>query len=247
MSFNPCFLIPIYNHKDNIGYMVERLSLHQLPIFIVDDGSDLATQQVLSKLTETYPNIHLNRLPKNGGKGAAVMQGLRLSYEAGFSHALQIDADGQHDTQDIPNFLKHGAAQPNAVICGNPVYDASIPKGRLYGRYITHFWVKIETLSYVIGDSMCGFRLYPLKSTYALINEVKLPNRMDFDIEILVRLAWRGLSFVNLPTRVIYPPNGVSHFNLLRDNIRISAMHTRLVCGMLLRLPLLLLYKLSKS
>jgi len=247
MSYQPCILIPIYNHKDTIRTMVEKLVNHQLRIFIVDDGSNIATQQVLSALTSDYPMISLHRLVQNGGKGAAVMRGMREAYQAGFSHALQIDADGQHDTQDVQQFIEGGKQHPLAIICGQPRYDASVPKGRLYGRYITHFWVRIETLSSVIGDSMCGFRLYPLQSTCDLINCVKLPERMDFDIEILVRLAWRGLVFKNIATKVIYPPDGLSHFNMLRDNIRITKMHTRLCFGMLLRLPLLLCRKVSKN
>ena len=245
MNYNPCFLIPIYNHKDTIRTTVEKLATHQLSIFIVDDGSNLATQQVLSELATDYPFIRLFRLAQNGGKGAAVMRGMREAYQAGFSHALQIDADGQHDTQDIPQFLTCGHNHPQAVICGKPIYDASVPKGRLYGRYITHFWVRIETLSSAIGDSMCGFRLYPLQATCDLINHVKIPERMDFDIEILVRLAWRGLVFKNIDTQVIYPPDGLSHFNMLRDNVRITKMHTRLFFGMLLRLRLLIWRKVS--
>lgn len=247
MSFKPCMLIPIYNHKDCICNTVNKLAIYQLPIFIVDDGSDKATQAVLTKLATEYPLIRLLRLQENGGKGAAVMHGMREAQQAGFSHALQIDADGQHDTADVPSFLECGIAHPDAIICGKPVYDVTVPKGRLYGRYITHFWVWIETLSFSIGDSMCGFRLYPLASACALINSVQLPTRMDFDPEILVRLSWRGVQFENIPTHVIYQPDGLSHFNMLLDNLRITKMHTRLTCGMLLRLPLLLWRKFHGS
>lgn len=240
MAFSPCILIPIYNHKGTIRTLVKALNQHQLNIVIVDDGSDLATKAILATLAEDYATVQLEQLAENGGKGAAVMHGMRVAYAAGYSHALQVDADGQHDIQDVQQFLDQGVNNQEAVVCGNPTYDASIPKGRLYGRYITHFWVRIETLSAAIGDTMCGFRLYPLAATCALINSVKLPRRMDFDIEILVRLAWRGLRFINIPTKVIYPTDGISHFNLVRDNIRITKMHTKLVCGMLLRLPCLL-------
>ncbi|HSI38102.1 MAG TPA: glycosyltransferase [Methylotenera sp.] len=239
MNYKPCIIIPIYNHKNTIVTTVERLSVYQYPIFIIDDGSDVATQQVLAMLAEQYA-IHLHRLPNNSGKGAAVMHGILAAYAAGFSHALQIDADGQHDTNDVPRFIQCGSSHPNDVICGKPIYDTSVPKGRLYGRYITHFWVWVETLSFTIKDSMCGFRLYPLAETCALINSTKLPKRMDFDTAIVVRLAWRGVKFQNITTRVIYPPDGLSHFNMWRDNVRISKMHTILTCGMLLRLPLLL-------
>ena len=240
-----CIVIPIYNHKDAIGGTVARLSVHQLPIFVVDDGSDTATQAVLAELARRYHGqMTLLRLPVNGGKGAAVMAGLRAARRVGFTHALQIDADGQHDANDVPLFLDAARAEPGAVILGRPVYDESVPKSRLYGRYLTHVWVWIETLSLTIRDSMCGFRLYPLDAACALIDSVQLGTRMDFDIEILVRLHWRRLAFRSIPTRVVYATDGVSHFDVLWDNVRISASHTRLVCGMVLRSPMLIAHKL---
>lgn len=244
MSFSPCLLIPIYNHWRSIRATVERLAGYALPILIVDDGSDETTQRVLADLAAEFPRVRLFRLPQNGGKGAAVMRGMREALAAGFTHALQIDADGQHDTADVPRFLELSAAHPLALVCGQPIYDASVPKGRLYGRYITHFWVCVETLNPSIIDSMCGFRLYPLAATCALIDRVAIPTRMDFDIEIFVRLAWEGLEFLVVDTRVTYPEDGLSHFDMLRDNLRISKMHTRLTCGMLLRLPVLLTRKI---
>jgi predicted LPLAT superfamily acyltransferase len=240
MSFKPCLLIPIYNHKDSIRVMIERLVPHGLPIFIVDDGSDNATKQVLREIVDKQPLVKLFRLPTNQGKGAAVMHGMQIAYQVGYSHALQIDADGQHDANDIPLFLAQGEANPSDVICGKPIYDDSVPKGRLYGRYVTHFWVWVETLSFAIADSMCGFRLYPLAATCALIDSVRIPTRMDFDTAIVVRLAWRGVRFKNIATHVTYPPGGLSHFKMLSDNLRITWMHTQLTCGMLLRLPFLL-------
>jgi predicted LPLAT superfamily acyltransferase/glycosyltransferase involved in cell wall biosynthesis len=241
----PCIIIPIYNHKEAISSTVANLSVHGLPIFIVDDGSDQATQDVLAALQQQYADtLTLIRLPVNGGKGAAVMAGLRAARKAGFTHGLQIDADGQHDSADVPRFIEAACAAPRAVILGRPVYDDSVPKSRLYGRYLTHVWVWIETLSFTIRDSMCGFRLYPLDVVCALIDDVKLPTRMDFDIEILVRLYWRRTAFRSIPTRVTYASDGVSHFDVLWDNVRISRTHTRLVAGMLGRLPMLLAHKL---
>jgi predicted LPLAT superfamily acyltransferase/GT2 family glycosyltransferase len=244
MNFKPCLLIPIYNHTASIRNVVERLVVWNLPIFIIDDGSNEDTKKILKAIPSEFPLVRLAQLSENSGKGAAVMHGMRIAMEAGFSHALQIDADGQHNTADVPHFLERGAAHPESVICGAPIYDSSAPKGRLYGRYITHFWVWIETLSFAIKDSLCGFRLYPLVATCSLINEVKIPTRMDFDTAIVVRLFWRGLGIENIPTHVTYPTDGLSHFNMLRDNWRITKMHTRLTCGMLLRLPLLLWRKL---
>lgn len=244
-AFDPCLLIPIYNHREAIAGTVGRLAVHGLPLLIVDDGSDAATQAELARLAHAYPLLRLFRLPVNAGKGAAVMHGLRQARAAGFTHALQIDADGQHDAADVPRFLARGAARPETVVCGRPIYDRSVPRARLYGRYLTHAWVWVETLSFAIGDSMCGFRLYPVAPACALIDAVAIPTRMDFDIEIIVRLAWRGLPIENLPTRVHYPAGGLSHFDMLRDNWRISKTHTRLVCGMLARLPWLLWRRLA--
>lgn len=246
MIFRPCFVIPIYNHKDTIDAMVARLVPYGLPIFIVDDGSDVATRDTLTAIASREPSVRLLRFPLNCGKGAAVMHGLQEAHAAGFSHALQIDADGQHDTADVPKFLERGRGKPSAVICGAPVYDSSAPKSRRYGRYITHFWVWVETLAFDIQDSMCGFRLYPLAATCALINRARIPTRMDFDIGIIVRLAWQGLPIENVTTRVVYPKGGLSHFHALRDNLRISRTHAWLTCGMLARLPLLLWRKLAR-
>lgn len=248
MSFSACIVIPIYNHKDAIAGTVARLLPHGLRIIVVDDGSDEPTQRVLAQLaTEHAGTLTLLRLPVNGGKGAAVMAGLRAARRAGHTHALQIDADGQHDAADVPRFLDAARAEPHAVILGQPVFDESVPRSRLYGRYVTHVWVWIETLSLSIRDSMCGFRLYPLDAACALIDSVDLPTRMDFDIAILVRLHWRGLAFHGIPTRVTYAADGVSHFDVLWDNVRISAAHARLVAGMLGRLPLLLARKLLRK
>jgi predicted LPLAT superfamily acyltransferase len=240
MSFAPCVAIPIYNHGERIRGTVAALAPHGLPILIVDDGSDEDTQRALAAVCAEFAQVRLFRLERNSGKGAAVMRGLREARRAGYTHALQVDADGQHDAGDVPRFLALGRAQPAAVICGKPVYDESAPKSRRYGRYFSHAWVWIETLSFDIGDSMCGFRLYPLASTCALIDEVRMPGRMDFDTAIVVRLAWRGVPMLNLDTRVTYPQDGLSHFDMLRDNLHITRTHACLFLGMLPRLPLLL-------
>jgi len=237
-AFRPCALIPIYNHKDTIAATVQALLAHGLPVVIVNDGSDEATRAVLDTLVS--PDVELIHLPRNGGKGRALACGMIAARDAGFSHALQIDADGQHDIGDVPRFLAEGRARRKALICGQPIYDDSVPRARLYGRYVTHVCVWMETLSFTLRDSMCGYRLYPLDATCAEIDRAPLPARMDFDTEVAVRLMWRGVPVRNLPTRVIYPENGLSHFHMLHDNLRISAMHTRLLLGMLPRAPMLL-------
>ncbi|MDR2506385.1 MAG: glycosyltransferase family 2 protein [Candidatus Accumulibacter sp.] len=243
MKFNPCFVIPVFDHWKQMREMVKSLSEHGSSIYIVDDGSNDETRSVLDSLAREFRSVRLFRLQENAGKGAAVMHGMLKAFEDGCSHALQIDADGQHDVRDVPRFLRLARINPEALICGAPLYDASIPKKRFYGRYITHFWVCVETLSFRVRDSMCGFRLYPLKSVCALIRRVNLPKRMNFDVEILVRMAWEGVPMESVPTRVVYPPDGLSHFDMLKDNIRISLTHVRLFTGMLFRLPVLLFRK----
>jgi len=177
----------------------------------------------------------------NGGKGAAVIDGLQLAINKGFSHTIQIDADGQHRLEDITKFRLACEKNPQKLILGQPVFDAEIPKSRLYGRQFTNLWIHINTLSYSIKDGMCGFRCYPLVAVDQLLKQVRLGQRMDFDIEIVVRLYWQGVNVINIPTRVQYPLEGISHFQMLQDNVLISAKHTQLFFGMLRRLPKLLL------
>lgn len=235
-----CFLIPIYNHHETISATVDKLLPYQLPIIIADDGSDQPTKQALMALAEQHALVDVITLPVNGGKGAAMCAAIRHAYQCGFSHGLQIDADGQHDAADIPKFWQRAEQHPQALISGAPMYDSSMPTGRKIGREITHFWVRVETLSLQIKDSMLGFRVYPLQSSLNIIDKVSIGQRMDFDIEIMVRLFWQKVPVLFEPTRVIYPQGGRSHFNMLRDNWLISKMHTRLFFGMLWRLPTLL-------
>jgi glycosyltransferase involved in cell wall biosynthesis len=237
--FKPCAVVPVYNHETAITTVVDALLASHLPCILVDDASSPACARVLDQLT-LRDNVHLIRLAANQGKGGAVMTGFREASRLGFSHALQVDADGQHDLQDVRRFVELSRTHPEAVICGYPLYDDSVPKGRLYARYLTHVMVWINTLSLQIRDSMCGYRVYPLAPVLALIESAKIGKRMDFDSDILVRLAWRGLPMKWLQTRVHYPLDGVSHFRMFHDNVLISSMHTRLFFGMLLRSPVLL-------
>lgn len=236
---NPCAVIPVYNHETAVPAVIDALLAAGLPCVLVDDASSPACAAVLEHLA-LGDNIFLIRLAVNQGKGGAVMAGLREASRLGFTHALQVDADGQHDLRNVATFMQVSQQNPEALICGYPQYDASVPKGRLYARYLTHVWVWINSLSLQIPDSMCGFRVYPLAPSLALINSVKLGKRMDFDPEILVRLAWRNQPMRWLPTKVHYPLDGLSHFRLFHDNALISGMHTKLFFGMLLRLPSIL-------
>ncbi len=248
MSFVPVVVIPVYNHPHTIERMAAAVCAHGLCSILVDDGSEPGCAAVLDRVSARYSGqVMLIRLSRNQGKGGALIAGLLEAQRQGFSHAVQIDADGQHETDDIPRFVERARRDPQAVICGRPVYDASVPRGRLYARYLTHVWVWINTLSFAIRDSMCGFRVYPLASVLALVEQVNVGRRMDFDCEVLVRLHWRGVRIESLPTRVSYPQDGVSHFRLWRDNLLISRMHAALFLGMLPRAPMLLWRKVVRA
>ena len=232
MSLRCCAIIPSRNHTAVIGEIVRELRGHGLHVFIVDDGSDEAHQTVLAALHAPVAGVTVDRLPVNRGKGVAVMKGVELATAAGFTHALQIDADGQHDLAQAPALLALGEAHPEALIAGAPVYDQTMPRSRRIGRWITHFWVGIETLSLHPVDTMCGFRLYPLDRLNALLSSRRVGAWMDFDPEVMVRLIWAGVPVFFVPVSVAYPEGNVSSFALLGDNWRIAKMHTRLVLAL---------------
>jgi len=237
--FDAVVVIPVFNHGAPAARLVQAVRQLGLPCLLVDDGSEARCAALLDEAAN-QPGVRLVRLPQNRGKGTAVSAGLRAALQLGHTHAVQIDADGQHDIGDISAFVELARRNPGAVICGVPIYDASVPRARQFARYATHVWVWINTLSLDIRDSMCGFRAYPLAAVISLLDSVRLGSRMEFDSEVLVRLHWRGVQIVNRPTRVTYPSDGVSHFRLWRDNVLITLMHARLFFGMVVRLPWLL-------
>ena len=238
-----CALIPFYNHPEAISFVVDQLLAFDLNIIIVDDGSDDESKKTLAPLAK-LPKVTLVTHEINGGKGAAVISGMREAMTQGFSHVLQVDADGQHDLSKLPDLLSLSKNFPDKIISGMPIYDGTVPSNRKLWRYATHILVWIHTLSLEIRDSMCGFRVYPLEKTLAVIDSVKVfGQRMDFDIEILVRSYWNELHIMQLPVRVRYPLDGVSHFQLINDNFLITKLHIRLFFGMLLISPKLLLRK----
>jgi predicted LPLAT superfamily acyltransferase len=238
-----CAVVPSHDHYRALGAVVARLRSAGLAVFIVDDGSAEPGRSAIAALHDEAGGIVARRLEVNRGKGAAVIEGFRLAAAAGFSHAVQVDADGQHDLDALPRMLALSARYPHAAICGHPVYDASIPKARAFGHRFTNAWIRIETLSFRISDGMCGFRVYPLAAVEAVLSKEPVGQRMDFDTDIVVRLFWRGTPVKMVPVKVIYPPGNTSNFDVLRDNWRITRMHTRLVCTMLLRLPSILRHR----
>ena len=228
-------VIPHYRHLGTLPQVVSALRHCGLPVLVVDDGSGEDCRAGLEALREEGVQVAFR--PVNGGKGSAMKWGFKLAAEQGFSHILQIDADAQHSFADIPRFIETAQSQPQAVVCGRPVYGGDVPKSRLYGRKITDFWNVLHTWSFDIKDGMCGFRVYPLAAVLPIIQYggAVIGERMDFDNEILIRLHWAGTPFIWLDTPVRYETGGVSHFNLRRDNLLISKMHARLFCGMVAR------------
>lgn len=240
--FRPCIIIPVYNHHQKIAAVIAQLQPLAIPCLLVDDGSNEECREVLRRIAASQPWITLFRQEPNQGKGAAVCFALCQAHQRGFTHALQVDADGQHNLADLPAFLALGRQYPDAVISGARIYD-SVPGNRRYGRLVTDVWVWINTLSLEIRDSMCGYRLYPLAATIRVLDKYRIGRRMDFDTDILVKLFWEGVRVRHVETAVIYHDDIISHFDLWRDNIRISRMHAGLFFGMLRRIPWLLYRK----
>jgi predicted LPLAT superfamily acyltransferase len=240
MEFKLCAVVPSRNHYTALGTVSATLSAHGLKVFIIDDASDEPARSSIAALHAPEQGVEVIRLAENQGKGGAVTAGLRHAFERDFTHAVQVDADGQHDLHKLTELIEAALARPDALISGRPIFDASVPRTRLVSRWLTHVWVWVETLSTRIRDSMCGFRVYPLASTLAVLDSEIVGRRMDFDPEIMVRLFWRGVPVVHVPVMVAYPEGNTSNFRMLRDNVLITQMHTRLVFTMLLRLPSIL-------
>lgn len=228
-----CIIIPTYNHALPLQKNIQEILATNLPLIIVDDGSDCADRDLLQKIFHDYPQINLVKLYPNQGKGPAMIAGFHQAIAAGFTHAIQIDADGQHQISDLKIFEQLIEENPTAVINGCPIYDQSVPKSRLYGRKITNFWVTIETLSRDIKDAMCGFRAYPLNAIEKILQQYHLSKRMGFDIEIIVLLHRHGTKIINQKTRVIYPQSNSSNFRMWRDNLQISLLHAKLFLGLI--------------
>lgn len=232
-AFRPCVVIPTYDNPLTLRDVVRQARAHVPDVFVIDDGSHEAGRLACEALAQEGL-AHVTRRAENGGKGAAVKTGFGVARERGFTHVVQVDADGQHDLARIPAFIEAAAASPEALVLGYPVYDESAPRGRLVARRITRFWVNLELgSSEVVRDSMVGFRVYPLSYVVPVQGD-----RMDFDVEIAVRMARAGVPVINLPVGVRYlapPEGGTSHFQLIGDNLRLTWLHTRLCVAGLFR------------
>ncbi|MGI6680319.1 MAG: glycosyltransferase family 2 protein [Bdellovibrionota bacterium] len=241
MSYKLIILIPFYNHAHEFSKMAKDIVALNFPVLVVNDESSKDETKKVKEICKSY-DFHYLELLKNSGKGSAFLEGVKYSINNGFTHVLQIDADGQHNFLDIPKFVAFSKENPSSLINGYPKYDKTVPKSRLYGRKITNFWVRIETLSKDIKDAMCGFRVYPLKEIEKILKEIRF-KRMGFDIEIIVKARINRVSIINLETKVVYPKDGVSHFNMLKDNIEITFLHTMLCFYAIYKLVYKLVYE----
>jgi glycosyltransferase involved in cell wall biosynthesis len=231
-------LIPIYDHGATIGAVVDEVASLGLPTLIVDDGSGDATQQAIERVRARHAFVSVLRHAANRGRGAALQTGYREAARRGFTHALQLDADAQHDVSDAKTFLAAAERDPGALILGARDLNVEAPRARRWGRWVSIVQVWIETGSRAVRDPLCGYRCMPLAPTLAILDRVHCGDHMEFDPEIVVRLVWSGVPVTNVPTHVRYYADGVSHFDMLRDNARMIARHTRLVLALLARLPL---------
>lgn len=242
-------LIPSYDTGPIVLGTVRAALAAWRPVWVVVDGSTDGTAALLSDLARGEPGLEVFVLPRNAGKGAAVLHGLREAERRGFTHALVMDADGQHPADHVAAMMAASRAAPEAMILGRPVFGPDAPMLRVRGRRISNWWARLETLGAGIGDSLFGFRVYPVVALRAVMEDTRWMRRFDFDPEAVVRLSWRGVRAVNLPVPVRYltaAEGGVSHFRYGRDNVLLTWMHTRLVFGMLLRLPALLSRRLAR-
>lgn len=243
-------LIPSYDPGPKVYETVRDALAQWEPVWVVTDGSADGTPEGLQALEPGLPGLRVIVRERNGGKGTAVLHGCALAQREGFTHVLTMDSDGQHPTAKIPEFMAASAARPRALVLGVPVFDASAPLLRVRGRRLSNWWANVETAGGGIGDSLYGFRVYPIADLVDVMKRQPWMRRFDFDPEAAVRLVWRGLEPVNIPAPVKYlrpEEGGVSHFNYLRDNVLLTWMHTRLVFESVLRMPWLLWRKARSS
>jgi glycosyltransferase involved in cell wall biosynthesis len=233
-------LIPSYNTGPQLLESVRSARAAWAPVWVVVDGSTDGSDALLREAFAGDPGLRLLTLPRNGGKGAAVLHGLRAAEAEGFTHVLTMDADGQHPAELIPAFMAASKADPGALVLGKPVFGAEAPALRVRGRRVSNWWANLETLGAGVGDSLFGFRVYPIRPLRQVMERTRWMRRYDFDAEAAVRLVWAGLRPVNLPAPVRYlsrEEGGISHFKYGRDNLLLTGMHIRLMLGFLARLP----------
>ncbi len=239
-------MIPVYRHGKACAQVVDNILQYNIPIILVDDGNAEETKAYLRQIKENHPAVEIVTLPKNSGKGAAFKQGVIFAHEKGYTHLLQLDADGQHDSSKIPLFIEKSKVSQDKMICGYPEYDETAPGHRKNAHAFANTWCAIVTWSGKIVDALCGFRIYPVEPTLKFVTTKMFDKRMGFDTEILIQLMWMGVDVEFYPVKVTYPSDGISNFHAFRDNVRISWVFTRMFFKMILVSPCLLWRKIHK-
>jgi glycosyltransferase involved in cell wall biosynthesis len=236
-------LLPSYNSGPMLARVVESVAEKWLPVWIVIDASTDDSSRTLDLLLKENPHLRRIVLRENSGKGGAVLAGMREARDAGFTHALVMDADGQHSVDAVVPFIERSMREPDAMILGEPIFGADAPAERVKGRRVGNWWANLATLWGGIHDSLFGFRVYPIDASVEILDSIRTARRFDFDTELAVRLYWRGVRPINIPVAVTYPhveAGGTTQFRYLRDNLLLIGTHARLFFGMLVRLPSLL-------
>lgn len=243
-------LIPSYNPGPGVVATVLAARAQWSPVWVVVDGSTDGTEKLLRNMAANDPGLTVLVLPRNQGKGSAVLAGIEAAAAQGFTHALTMDSDGQHPAELISTFMAASQAAPDAMVLGKPVFGAEAPALRVNGRKVSNGWANLETLWMGVGDSLYGFRVYPIAPLARIMRSNLFMRRFDFDPEAVVRLCWAGVRPINIDAPVRYlsaEEGGVSHFKYLRDNVLLTWMHTRLFLGFLMRLPMLIARRFSSS
>lgn len=234
------FIIPVYNHGNTLQNVVAELSAYNLPILIVDDGNKEQDKTYINLVCQKFNNITLIVNRRNRGKGYSVCRAIKTAHKMGITHLFQIDADGQHDMEQVKTFLEKSKENPDSLISGCPVFDETIPENRKNGKQISNNYASFVTLTEgYIKDAMCGYRVYPVEPFYKISKFSYIDTHMGFDTEILIRLIWKNVPLIYLPVKVSYLVGGKSNFRMVRDNIRISFMFARMTIGMWIRYPML--------
>ena len=241
------FVIPVYRHGSTLAAVVKKLTAFNFPIIVVDDGNDEENRSCIEAVEKANPLVTVVTHSKNGGKGQAMISGIKKACEMGLTHILQLDSDGQHDSNRAERFFELSRKNPDAIICGYPEYDENAPKSRVNGRKFANGWIHIVTLSGAIKDAMIGFRIYPIEPFLQMLKHtLYIDKRMGFDIEVLVKMFWRGVKIISEPVKVFYPADGISNYNYFTDSLRLTSVYSRLCIGLIFRMPILLCRKIRQ-
>ena len=220
-------VIPHYRHFGTLAAVATGAAKH-LETLVVDDGSGDFPADISAALDAA--RVRLVRHERNLGKGAAILTAAELLYSEGVEYMIVMDADGQHLPADLPRFVAALNGHPDSIVVGCRDFEhaANVPQSSRFGREFSNFWCKLET-GVNCSDTQSGFRAYPVRALHELRFYCR---RYNFEIEALVKILWSGFALVDLPVGVVYAPPGerISHFDPWRDNVRLSLLHTCLVC-----------------